>query len=414
VPRPHPWSIPLAVLTTVAAALPAAAPAAAAPAPATFHLTEGAAALTAGQRAALAAHHIPAGRLLGRPTAHVSAVPAEDTDLRTACAEHQPEATAGPRGWLRSRFERCVHKHVDLIVVRDQDGEVAGEITFELWQLGWANNGVRQVDYLTSVEDITVSTIPGNVIDWPDQLIDVRLSGCTTTAEVTCADGTAKTVDQWYQVPSYAYAYTSATNTGTGPDFVYQAFVTTDLVVGTLPIRPGAVNNAAETQMRFDSGRKMSRAHGAVFPDLVPVLAFSLTDPAVNESARHIRDAQDRPYLTFPSWPGKTVPGKPGGAPLHRLVDDTLTATNRTTSIAVCKDIWGPGYTTGGLQCDEYPFASTMEGSATGTAANGGLQRFSARPVDGGDNQIAGQRLGTFLADNRVIDADSFYVRIDP
>jgi hypothetical protein len=37
----------------------------------------------------------------------------------------------------------------------------------------------------------------------------------------------------------------------------------------------------------------MVRAHGAVFPDYMPELVLSRSDPAVNESALHIRDAQD-------------------------------------------------------------------------------------------------------------------------
>lgn len=216
-----------------------------------------------------------------------------DTDLRTACQDHRAEAATAPRGWLRDRFQQCFAKRLNYIVVRNDNGTPAGEITFELWLLGWGNHGVRQADYLVSVEDITVSTVPGNVIDWPNQVIQLMINGCTPTTEVTCGAGTAKTVDQWFQAPAYAFTNTSAPSTGVGADFVWNTTLTFDLRIGTLPIRPTTQSNIVQSRVRFDSGRKMVRAHGAVFPDYMPELVLSRFDPAVNESALHIRDAQD-------------------------------------------------------------------------------------------------------------------------
>jgi len=81
--------------------------------------------------------------------------------------------------------------------------------------------------------------------------------------------------------------------------------------------------------------------------------------------AVHIRDAQIYPNRTFPSWPGKTVPGRAGGnEPLHRMVDDALATANYNASVAYCKETWGPNYATGGKQCDEYPFKTTYEPAA--------------------------------------------------
>jgi hypothetical protein len=106
------------------------------------------------------------------------------------------------------------------------------------------------------------------------------------------------------------------------------------------------------------------------------------------------------------------------------MIDDAKNTLSRTTSVGVCKDVWGPNYATGGKECDEYPFAATREGSFTGRDLNGNgqlgdpgdstLQRFSVRPILGTDNGTAGSRLNAFYTAQRVIDADAFYVGITP
>jgi hypothetical protein len=404
-------AVPLALLTI----LTTAAPAVAAPAPskppaaATYRLVADTGQLSATQRTTLDKHRKPYASKTVRSSLPRSSQ-AED-DLRTACQQQRPAAATAPRGWLRDRFQQCYAKRLQYIVVRNDNGTPAGEITFEFWLLGFGNHGIRQVDYLISVEDITVSTVPGNVIDWPNQMIELMMRGCSVTADTTCAHGVAKTVDQWFNVPSYAVTYTSAPSTGTGADFVWYNRVTHDLRIGTSPIRPTTQPDIVETYIRFDTGRKMVRAHGAVFPDYTPELVLSLSDPAVNESALHIRDAQDFPTRTFPSWLGKTVPGKPGGEPLHRTVDDARSTANNTAAINTCKQVWGPDYATGGMQCDEYPFKVTQEGAAN--AINGTpTRRYSARPITGTDNGNAGNRLGELYGGSRVLDGEQFYVRI--
>ncbi len=155
-----------------------------------------------------------------------------------------------------------------------------------------------------------------------------------------------------------------------------------------------------------------------MFTDAELVFSLSRTDPAVNEQASHMFDAMNRPHLTFPSWVGKTVPGQWAPAPvdgkddprepLHRLWDDTAVHNNREEAIKVCKDVWGANYAKPGgkLNCDEYPFASTYEGS------NNGNRRFSARVIEGDDNKTAGMILKRFYHKYRVFDGDAFFVHV--
>ncbi|ATW52179.1 NucA/NucB deoxyribonuclease domain-containing protein [Streptomyces peucetius] len=111
-----------------------------------------------------------------------------------------------------------------------------------------------------------------------------------------------------------------------------------------------------------------------------------------------------RPERTFPSFVAKSVPGEK--EPLHRLVDTEKNEKQRANSIKECKKIWGD-YSGTRLQCDEYAFASTHEGSLKGN------NRFSVRLIEGTDNE-AGGRLNSMYTANRILDGDPFYVKITP
>jgi hypothetical protein len=67
--------------------------------------------------------------------------------------------------------------------------------------------------------------------------------------------------------------------------------------------------------------------------------------------------------------------------------------------------IWGD-YSGTRLRCDEYPFASTYEGSLKGN------NRFSVRLIESTDNEAGGRMLDSMYIANRVLDGDPFYVKI--
>ncbi|MFD7875048.1 NucA/NucB deoxyribonuclease domain-containing protein [Streptomyces sp. NPDC059766] len=111
----------------------------------------------------------------------------------------------------------------------------------------------------------------------------------------------------------------------------------------------------------------------------------------------YIYDALKRPECTFPSWPGKTIPG--AKEPLHRVIDPDKVDANRKKSIQECKKVWGD-YTGSGLECDEYLFTSAEEGSTKGD------NRFSVRLIDGPDNRKGGEYVNAVQTLNRVINGD--------
>ncbi|MGA5135217.1 NucA/NucB deoxyribonuclease domain-containing protein [Streptomyces olivoreticuli] len=342
----------------------------------------------------------------------ISTATAEAGDLRTECTAH-PEANT-KKGWVKSRFESCVHQPVYLKLLDDKR-RLRGELWFDLWMLGFAYDGSRRVDYVTSIENIRTKAVSGENPDtWrigQNFTHYINTSSSSPNAEITKPANTAHsgTIAEWTVNPTQVLTYTSP-DTGkveaANPQ-IAQGKVTMEMNVTSPTAAPWVDADMAYSNIRFDyTGRAAGKYKGTVFTDARVELTMSLKDPKVDQSARHILDAQQFPERTFPSWPGKSVPG---GAddPLHRLIDSDLQGKNRDNSIKQCNDVWGD-YSGTRLECDEYPFASTREGSMKGD------KRYSVRLIDGDDNREGGLLIQKVYEENRVLDNDPFYVKIVP
>jgi Deoxyribonuclease NucA/NucB/PKD domain len=158
-----------------------------------------------------------------------------------------------------------------------------------------------------------------------------------------------------------------------------------------------------------------------VFPDVVTRLQYAIGGKA-DAVARHIECAQDPSCngATYPSQEdAKNIPGgfagpwwdSPG---LHRG-DWGDGAANRSEVRKACKR--RAPYQKTGLppskqpgkdeDCDEYPFASTIEGAASED------WDFSVRAVPAPDNQSAGGTLSYFYFSQRILrEKDEFFVEI--
>ncbi|MEU4728331.1 NucA/NucB deoxyribonuclease domain-containing protein [Streptomyces sp. NPDC023588] len=134
-------------------------------------------------------------------------------------------------------------------------------------------------------------------------------------------------------------------------------------------------------------------------PGIRPAQAGGPGDPvrAVPHPARPCRRRSGRGRGTRPSHRGacRVRVSSPTAVPWTDL------------AIATCNDVWGE-YKGTRLQCDQYPFASTKEGAA----APG--NSYSARLVDGTDNETGGRKLNEMFTLNRILDGDAFYVKITP
>ncbi|MFF4734463.1 RICIN domain-containing protein [Streptomyces sp. NPDC001262] len=178
---------------------------------------------------------------------------------------------------------------------------------------------------------------------------------------------------------------------------------------------------------RWDAAKYLRNSTGQGNPDnrgsaafsVVTPLKYSKADGAPEQGvALHIEKAFTDPNHTVPPTPeGKKIPGQVPGSPLHRLLtDNPQYDRNRIVAVQNCNKYWSDGYTEGGTkECDEFPFASTYEGSAQSEydphAPKG---NFSVLPVPKTQNRDAGTILKAFYMNNRIIEGldDGFTVNV--
>ena len=225
---------------------------------------------------------------------------------------------------------------------------------------------------------------------------------------------TTKTISQWWSSALTVYTWIMGTDEGgTGPDKerFFWAFNKLSTLNANVQLAPGGFtcNTLSAEEGEFPDG--------CVVAHVVEVLVLSAKDDSNHKfAARHIDDAQLRPQLTKPATPNKKMPGRPGTAWLTHIAKDKPEAkVNRPLSVATCIQEFGADYTKGGYQCDEYPPASTYEGSLTQERYSDPPTKgmFSVLPVLGPDNGSAGGKLGSFYKKFRMLDQAEFWIVID-
>ncbi|MCX4920207.1 NucA/NucB deoxyribonuclease domain-containing protein [Streptomyces sp. NBC_00687] len=172
---------------------------------------------------------------------------------------------------------------------------------------------------------------------------------------------------------------------------------------------------AASYLANSTGGGNPAKKGAATFSYLTTLTLSAKQGAEERAEAQHIRQAFLVPQDTKPYMSAKKVPGQKAADPLHRTVSARRIDDNRKAAVKQCKRYWGPNYTSGGKECDEYPFASTYEGAAQHDYdADARAFNFSAKPIPGDDNQAGGSILKSFYAKNRIIDGtdDGFTVKI--
>ncbi|MFI6517505.1 hypothetical protein ACIBF1_18265 [Spirillospora sp. NPDC050679] len=153
-----------------------------------------------------------------------------------------------------------------------------------------------------------------------------------------------------------------------------------------------------------------------IYTGALPFLTYNTSDPSHGQVAQHIRDALNTPDSTYPKEDHpKRIPGKwsVNAEPLHRVDrDGQFGRSNESWKKSGCGqnttagNPWANYYTPAtGLpattkpeqECDEYPFGSTWEGAADPD------HDFSVRWVDKSHNGSAGNRLGEFYVNDRIL-----------
>lgn len=177
--------------------------------------------------------------------------------------------------------------------------------------------------------------------------------------------------------------------------------------------------------IRCDSATYFQFAPEAcVFYEVLPHITYSTGDREVALVANHIKIAQDIPEAAFPllvpeGYPSprdKKIPGRLGddaGKGLHRYdpIHTGLAKDHENHKEAACYrtgverdryyDLWLPRPPQPpGEQCDEYPFASTIEGASHPD------WDFSVRAVPQRQNSVAGGRLRGYYTRDRILYTD--------
>lgn len=208
--------------------------------------------------------------------------------------------------------------------------------------------------------------------------------------------------------------------------------------------------------IRCDSAAYVGYAQGCIFDHETPSIA--LKESSYPNAYSHISLAYSNPDATRPkptdhanAWPTnvpeirkdtpKIIPGFTKGKVIHRLYqypeeraqDGNRNARNRSRSQSACRWSYFPTWTpigslpwvSAGNECDEFPFASTYEGSWVWWQENlpndAGDYRprgvnYSVKPIPAAENNAwGGPAQGGILyyyAYDRLLDGDAFFLRL--
>jgi hypothetical protein len=130
---------------------------------------------------------------------------------------------------------------------------------------------------------------------------------------------------------------------------------------------------------------------GCVFPTFTPVMTSMARLPNIAANIRRIQHAGPHHY-------GVRVAG---GHPLHRTTNPKIQSANNRVACPASRP--RPAM----LQCDEYPFATTLEGASR-----------TRRPdwdwtwVPAGEQRQQGGLLNGFYRQNRILNGDAFWVAV--
>lgn len=136
-----------------------------------------------------------------------------------------------------------------------------------------------------------------------------------------------------------------------------------------------------------------------IYSDVLPGYSLNVNDSAIQGVALHIRDAMANPNSTKPETGyNKIIPNL-----LERTTDQALIKAQRDRSKYQCGKWWGEPNPPG-KDCDEYPFASSYQGSYSTE------NDYSVLYVDSAQNQLEGSRRGGWYTADRILEGDRFLV----
>lgn len=305
-----------------------------------------------------------------------------------------------PNQYMASRFEACGNWEYTLRVTQTQNGvtTVTGVMEFTVTGFHYGSQNLPTVAH-------QITIIPSSMTGTAVGTTAVGTASCSTN----CTNGTTSFGTQVLQTGQAASGEFFYNTTATAAGSVGATGSTWNLTLKAPTSSAASTLTSVSAAVRCDTAVPGISSTGCVVPGITPYINY---DGATwGGFGAHVKAAQL-----------SGLPGALGGLPLHRLTDTALRDANRAKACPT--SLPRPA----GYSCDEYPFASTIEGAYTGggtartlpwcqVALQGtpstGPTGYSVCMIDANTNSAAGSVLNSALfVPKRVINGDAFNVHI--
>ncbi len=328
------------------------------------------------------------------------------------CRNHP--SSSSETGYIKNRYSFC-WSHVATFIW-------AGHaVQFQFTEIGYGSNQSRKMRIYYQIDDIIVTHPSLNGVKLKvdfDCTPKLNPTDCKVDSSTPAVE---RPIAQWKnQNFGTKIFYSEAPEaTETNPDQLGFMEFWPKLTITHKPAKFTKTIDGISQTVRFDSAKYMFAfpntyfPHGAVFSEAIPVLKVPVTKPefeVLREAGEHWKFAMENPEQTRPYVLGKKIPGAVGDRPLTRMYTkrhEEEYQKNRNYTRTICNREFQNEDRTG-KECDEFPFASTWEGSAMN-----GLDWFSVRLISKESNGAAGAWLGAWYAYDRILDGDRFYVNVE-
>jgi hypothetical protein len=312
-----------------------------------------------------------------------------------ATAESINASPCSAISWTVTRTSACVVRSFALTVFNLQSRAVIGRIYY-------STRDDAVTDPKAATWTHTVTFLPNRTRSWG------VITGTQIVGEASCSGQCSTTggviSPRFFLAPGTISAVGTFQTTigGVGKGFATTTWRHWFQNVSWTPPLSNSLSTRTANQVRCDNSLGGITSTGCVFPSYVPTLRV---DPINATYHRHIQLALQYHMRSR----------------LTRMQDPVLQQRNRATACPESPP--APSYS-----CDEYPFASTLEGAFTGnhpfgrtfdtcqvtwlrtrSSQDGGLG-YSACFIVASDNSNGGVELGQFYNNQRVLNDDQFIV----